>query len=163
MAVMKALPLIALAAIMMIVGCGKKEETTVTTPDGTTVKTSNDGKDVNVSTPNGDVKVGGLTEADLGLPFYEGSTEDAMGASAKTEANGQTVAASMRTTKDDPGKVIDFYKAKVKNPVPSVNDMGGTKMGALAGELENGAKVAVTATKAGTEDTKITVSVTSTK
>ncbi len=39
----------------------------------------------------------------------------------------------------------------------------GMKTGGLAGELENGAKVAIAATKTGEADTKIVVTITSTK
>lgn len=163
--------ILAAALALFVAGCGKKEETTITTPDGTSVSVSQDdkkttGTDISVSTTGGDVNatLGGITEAELGLPFYTGSTEDSMGASTKSDVNGQHVVVSMRTTKDDPSKVIDFYKEKVKKPIPSVSDAGGMKVGGLAGELDNGAKVAIAATQqAAGQDTKIVVTVTSTK
>jgi hypothetical protein len=168
---MKNTIVLAAALAVFVAGCGKKEETTITTPDGTSVTVSQDdkkttGTDVSVSTTGGDMSatVGGVTEADLGLPFYTGSTEDSMGASSKSEVNGQNVVVSMRTTKDDPSKVIDFYKEKVKKPIPSVSDAGGMKVGGLAGELENGAKVAIAATKqSADQDTKVVVTITSNK
>src|SRR5687768_14875819 len=144
---MKNTILFAAAVAVALVGCGKKEETTITTPDGTSVTMTQDdkgttGADIKVSSTGGDVKasVGGVTEDDLGLPFYTGSAEDSMGASSNSEVSGQKVVVSMRTTKDDPSKVIDFYKEKVKKPIPSVTDAGGMKTGGLSGELDNGAK-----------------------
>ncbi len=55
--------------------------------------------------------------------------KDSAGASSKSDVGGQHVVVSMRTTKDDPSKVIDFYKEKVKKPIPSVADAGGNEDG----------------------------------
>jgi len=57
----------------------------------------------------------GISEADLGLPFYPGSTE-APGGTKATNDKGATTVISYRNTNDDPSKVVEFYTAKLGKP-----------------------------------------------
>ncbi|MBS1721899.1 MAG: hypothetical protein JSS66_02710 [Armatimonadetes bacterium] len=87
-----------------------------------------------------------VSEADLGLPFYPGSSEKSTG-SIKTDTPENTTVMSARSTADDPLKVSEFYKAKLKNATASSVSSDASKSEMVSGELENGAKVQVGAVK----------------
>lgn len=174
---------IALIVAIASVGCGKKETVVLTGPDGSKVSTSPDGtsmtvtdKDGNTATVDTDGK-GGLTiddgkggtmqmgqaqvsEDELGVPFYPGSTEPEASMSSKIENDKEKVVTSIRTSKDDPAKVVDFYNGKVKNAVKSGVAGGAIQTASLQGQLENGADIAVAATKDGDQETQILITVT---
>lgn len=168
-------------SLLVVAGCGAKDETTITTPDGAKVTTTEDGGtsvsvddgkggkvDLNTDGKGniemsdgkgGSLSVGdSLSEADLGVPFYPGSTENKSGLSAKVDTDKETVATSMRTTKDEPGSVLEFYQKHVRNPKMS-NTTGAMKLATISGVLESGSEIAVTANQNGSEDTQIVVAV----
>lgn len=61
----------------------------------------------------------GVSEADLGVPFYPGSVETKD--SIKSTTDKGTTVMSNRTTTDDPAKVLEFYTGKLGKPETSVN------------------------------------------
>jgi len=140
------------AGLLLAAGCGSNPESTTVT---------NGGKSVNVTDNKGNSAslAGAVSEADLGLPFYAGSTEKSGGASMVVTDNGVKTATSDRTTKDDPDKVADFYKGKLKDVHVTPSNEGTTKMVVVNGTLDDGSEVAVTVAKEGSADTEITVSV----
>lgn len=74
------------------------------------------------TTKNGETVEGGtsISEADLGVPFYPGSTEiPNTGFKADTQ-KGKT-AMSTRTTSDDGEKIIAFYTGKLGKPQTNMN------------------------------------------
>jgi|GEM_PF-2393859 len=109
---------------------------------------------------NGDTAdIGGnILESDLGLPFYPGSVERP-GASATATENGVKTVMSSRTTKDDPSKVDAFYKDKIQDAKDSTVNSGGMNMASVSGKLSDGSEVTVVATKSGSDDTSIMVTV----
>jgi hypothetical protein len=177
---MKQICIAAVLVGVLTTGCGPKEETVVVAPDGSTVSaskdgksatykgadgtemsTSNDGKSMTMKDAKGNsINMGtGVSEADLGLPFYPDSVEVANGGMT-TETGGVKSVVSMRTTKDDPDKAIAFYKDKVEGGTASNTKAGDMKMAALAGaKLKDGAEVNITAMKQKSEDTQVTVTV----
>ena len=156
---------------LIVAGCS-----TTVTPNGTVTKagdtttySDNKGNSATVS-DNGTAtykndkgetaQIGGtVSEADLGLPFYPGSTEKP-NASMKGDTNGEKSAMISRTTKDDPDKVVAFYKDKIPGGKDSNFTTGDTKMGTVGGKLSDGGEASVMATRKGTEDTEIVVTVT---
>lgn len=175
---MKRFSLLVIAACLVVAGCSSNDQgsdTTVkTNSDGSTnvTVTNPDGSKTNVSTdksgsmkidgPNGSASMGAgtsVTEAEIGVPFYPGSTEKA-GASFKMETEKEKAYSSVRTTTDDPTKVADFYKDKVKGATSTTTSSGDTTMAMTSGKLENGAKFAMTAVrKNGETETLITIGI----
>ena len=104
---------------------------------------------------------GVVTESALGLPFYPGSEEGKdSGLSMKSEDPKAKSVISSRSTKDDPDKVIAFYKDKITGGQSSSANAGGTKVaGITGGKLSNGAEANVTAINDGKRDTVIMVTV----
>jgi len=107
-------------AAVLISGCGRNEKT-FSTPDGkVTVKTDGKGGTFQMEGKDGKVSVatdqgGSVTEAELGVPVYPGST---VKATVKMEDKGAGKGSvEMRTlsTKDNFAKVSEFYKANLKN------------------------------------------------
>lgn len=147
--------LILAAVTLGMAGCGSKE-TTYIGPDGTEVKGSADGKMVTVKTPEGNTTFGAVsvTEGDLGLPFYPGSTEKP-DTSAKVDTPQGTTVSCTRTTKDEPKAVAEFYKGKFPSLQSSSMDTGDTKIAGVNGKLDDGSQVSMSATKKGSEDTDI--------
>lgn len=132
----------------------KGNEVKVDTEKGTYEATDENGKTTKVETQGG-------SEAELGLPFYPGSAETTW-ASSDVSAEARVVM-SMRTTSDNPQKVLEFYKPKLKSPSQVVSSANNTENITLTGKLENGAEVAITATMPKGEKTSITVGVTTKK
>lgn len=165
--------------LVCLVGCGKKETTTITTPDGSvtvsedgskvtttndkgetaTVETNPDG--MTVTSPEGTVRTGTevVSEKDLGLPFYPGSKEQ-VNASMLFESTGNFSCVPSRTTADSPEKVIEFYAGKLKDEKKSSATAGGTTTAGLTGKRDDGADVVIAATKEGSGETTIAISVT---
>jgi hypothetical protein len=109
-------------AMVLISGCGRSEKS-FSTPDGkVTVKTDGKGQGGTVQMEGKDGKVsvvtdqgGSVTEAELGVPVYPGST---VKATVKMEDKGAGKGSvEMRTlsSKDNFEKVSGFYKANLKN------------------------------------------------
>ncbi len=59
-----------------------------------------------------------VSEAELGLSFYPGSTETQGGMKADTDKGKEYV--SVRLTTDPPSKVVDFYTSKLGKPKSSM-------------------------------------------
>jgi len=166
-----------IALALVLAGC-HKNDVTVTTPDGTTissngtsttikddkgnvasVNSSADGTKTTVNDGKGGTATfgtGQVSEADLGLPFYAGS-QDKQGGSSTVDAPDGKAVTSIRTTKDDPQQVADFYKDKVKDPQASNVNSSGNKLSSIVGKLGDSADVVITASKNGTEDTTISI------
>jgi hypothetical protein len=100
---------------------------------------------------------GAVAEADLGVPFYPGSSEAKDGMTAVTQDDKGKGAISSRTTKDDPAKVIEFYKDKIPGGKTSTATFNGTTMATISGKLASGAEISVTAQNDGKKDTAIMV------
>lgn len=115
---------------LLAVGCARK---TYVGPNGETVSQS--GNTTHIETPQGsaditqngssykatdnkgnsmEMNANAVSEADLGVPFYPGSKDTP--SSMKITSNGKTAFSSMRTTTDDPSKVLDFYTQKLGKP-----------------------------------------------
>lgn len=177
---MKSFTLLALFAIALTAGCGKKDDVVITGPDGTKITADQNGTSMtikddkgNVATINTDDKggmsmsdgkggtvelgTGNVSEADLGVPFYPGSADGTAGMSSKVETDKEKIVTSMRTSKDDPSKVLEFYQPKVMNPTQSSATSGPTKVASISGTLEHGTEITIGATKDGDNDTQIIV------
>lgn len=96
-----------------------------------------------------------VTESDLGLPFYPGSTEDASGTKFMDTAKDTTVL-SKRSTKDSPKKVIDFYISKVQHGSRAVVASEGEQG---EGHLSDGSLATFLAMRSGPSSTDIQVTI----
>ncbi|MBC8065046.1 MAG: hypothetical protein H7Y17_09470 [Chlorobia bacterium] len=154
---------------------------TITGADGTKVTASSDGSTMTVtddkgvtSTLNtdksgnmtvkdgkgGEVEIGGgnVSEGDLGVAFYPGSTEVGMGTS-KIEDAEKSFVTCVRTSKDEPSKVLEFYQSKVMNPSQASTGSGQMKSAQISGKLADGGEIAIAATKDGDKETQIMITV----
>jgi hypothetical protein len=138
-------------------------KTEVNGQDGSWSAKSSDGSEVNVGNGGTRVKnakgevstmgISAVTEAEMGLPYYPGSSAVA-GRDMKSNADGKQSLMSIRTSSDKPAKVTAFYKDKIKNPVNA--DMGD--LSSLSGTLEDGRQVAIlVSTTNGNSEITITV------
>src|SRR5689334_21173623 len=155
--------------LLWVVGCGRSETTVVdangnkatVSADGTKVSVTDDkgnkmtgetgkgGDSVSVHDEKGDSKMesgSAVSEAELGLPFYPGSVEKKEG-SIKIDTPETLSILSARTTTDEPGKVIAFYKPKVKEPNTSTTNSGGIETAVLIGKSDTGADVSISANR----------------
>lgn len=86
-----------------------------------------------------------ITETELGVPFYPGSTLDPKGNNGKfvdaTHHNYDT----QRNTPDSPDKVVAFYKEKLKGAKAA----GGMDTFRVTGTLDSGATYTITIQKQG--------------
>ncbi|HLK13515.1 MAG TPA: hypothetical protein VKT78_01810 [Fimbriimonadaceae bacterium] len=108
-----------------------------------------------------------VKEADLGVPFYPGSQESAAAGipsmiSEDPKTKTKTVVSS-RTTKDDPDKVVEFYKDKIQNPKPASVSTPPSKMATLSGNLSDGSEFGLLVSNDGKSDTTIALTVKSKK
>lgn len=169
--------LISAAALALIIGCNPKTEVvgpngervsvegnggkmTITGPDGKQATIEGDGKTIKMDDgKGGTMSMGGteISEAELGLPYYPGSTDTP--GSAKVTADGKTTLVCLRETTDDPSKVIAFYKDKIKDGKDANMSSGNTVMGTLSGKTDAGGEVNIVANKEGSEKTKISISI----
>lgn len=145
---------------------------TVTDKDGKTMTVESDGKTVTAKGRDGtELKIeegkfsgtnekgekfeGGVakvSESELGLPFYPGSTEMEFGSSKLDGPDGTTLSMN-RTSNDMPEKVIEFYKAKFKEPQMFNSSANGVAQAQVSGKLEDGADAAVIAIREKDKDT----------
>jgi predicted small lipoprotein YifL len=153
--------LLLLALAFSLAGCGTKDTTTVTAPDGSKVETSKDGSSMTVTTPDGGTASVGtgtvVTEADLGVPLYPGS-QPVDGQDMKVETPTEKSMLSTRSTSDDPKKVQEFYQSQVKDLKFTTMEAAGdvTVMGNV--ERADGSRIVVTAVrKSGENVTTVTV------
>jgi len=153
---MKANVLYSLVAVAVIacVGCGNSGTKEVVAADGTKATVDKDGGSMTVTTPDGGTAAMGgaakVSEADVQVPFYPGSTE-APDQSMKVETPNEKSYFSVRKTSDDAQKVADFYTAKLADMKLSKFETADTKtfMGNM--ELKDGAKVAISIMKKASE------------
>jgi hypothetical protein len=123
---MKNFGLLIIAVGILAAGCGSKTDTTV---DGGT--TGSSGSSKMGSDKGGTTDAGGVTEADLGVGFYPGSTDKPTGM-AKVDGSEGTNFVSTRTTTDAIDKVVAFYKDAITKAGYQVaggdaNGIGGMK------------------------------------
>lgn len=165
MTLLKTLALTASIVVLAasIIGCGSKDSTTVVGADGskTTVTTDSSGGGTVKMEGNGtSASIGGgttVTEADLGVPFYPGSAEK-QGAAMKVDTPTEKSYMCVRTTSDEPAKVKEFYESKVAGLKFTVIEANGDSTAMGETKLENGAKVAISATrKKDATETEVTV------
>ena len=143
---MKISPLVFTFALLSfsLPGCSSSSETVVG-PDGSKATVDKSSGTVKVSDGNTTAELGGstsITEAELGVEFYPGSSEKA-GSTFRVNSGGEKDAATARTTSDDPAKVTDFYKGKLKNPI--VTDVAGKTL--IVGQADSGATLNITVEK----------------
>lgn len=166
-----------LVASVVVVGCGSKTavtdgqgnkaevdqsgKVTVTDAEGktTTAEATDDGKGMKMSDSEGnsmEMSSNSVTEAELRLPFYPGSTPT--DGSMKLNADGRVSVMSVRLTSDEPVKVTEFYKSKVKETNESSMTADQMVQATVTGKLEDGAEVAVLAARMkGEKETRVTV------
>ncbi len=174
--------LVALAfTAVALAGCSKRGTTVVdangnkmvASDDGSKVTyTGPDGKEASVETDkSGNVTVksdqgtsrmssdpSSVTEADLGLPFYPGSTPRANTA-ASIDTPEMKSRTSLRETSDSWEKVVEFYKPKLTDANVVTNSSGQSGGAIMSGKID-GKDVMITASINGeTKKTDISVAV----
>lgn len=98
-----------------------------------------------------------ITEAELGLPFYPGSTEVKV-ASMKAETKSERTFISVRQSTDSPEKVIAFYRPLVLEPELTTKKDDSRDEQELKGKDKDGNKVAVSASREnGNSNSSVTV------
>jgi hypothetical protein len=128
----------------------------VTTPQGEMTVDGDKGTFTSKDDKGNEFTAGGqVTEADIGVPFYPGSKEKPNSSFTATE-NGRKSVLCVRTTPDDPEKVIAFYKDKLKDATTGTSSVGEMKTSSLTGKL-NGGDFTITAVKQGAADTDISI------
>jgi hypothetical protein len=139
---------------------------TATDKDGktTTAKVDKDGKNFSMANEKGEsvnISSNAVTEAELGIEFYPGSEEGE--GSLKSNAGDTNIVMSVRTTSDDPKKVIEFYKGKIADAKDMTYGSGDEQMATVMGKL--GTKdINITAARSkGDPKTKISLAVTEKK
>lgn len=126
---------------------------------GEEFKSTKDG--ISVTNEKGETATMGLSsvsEQDLSLPFYPGSSA-VENRDMRVQADGGKTFLSVRTTRDAPSKVLDFYKGKVKDAALTSTD----KFGSINGKLEDGRNVMVMALTQDSGVTEIQISVSTAK
>lgn len=117
---------------------------------------------IKINDEDGTASMGGdteVTETELGLPYYPGSTPKKGGA-FKVEAPSERNYCSIRLTGDDADKVIAFYKSKVKSGVATPMSGADTSGSLMTGSIGEDGKVAISAMrKKGETSTEITINV----
>ncbi|MEI7576938.1 MAG: hypothetical protein WCK51_08600 [Armatimonadota bacterium] len=128
-----------------VVGCGSShsdESVTISDGNGTKMTMSQADGAIQVEGNGVTASMGGkstVTEEELGLPFYPGSSEKD-GGSMKVETGDEKTCVSARTTSDEVAKVKAFYAEKF----PALKFVGGAAdggsseigVGKLADDLE---------------------------
>jgi hypothetical protein len=110
---------------LLIAGCGKSDPAAGGTTDSSgTTKTADKA--------SGDA-AGGVSEADLGVPFYPGSTDKAA-AMSKVDTSEGTNFVSTRTTTDATDKVVAFYKDAITKAGYQVSGGTDTGIGGMKGK-----------------------------
>jgi hypothetical protein len=141
-------PLMLTAILLSILGgCAQKETSTL--PDGTKVEVNQDGNSLKVSSDKGSASLGvgtTVTEEELDIPFYPGSTEKPE-SSVKVELSSEKSYMTVRTTPDEPEKVAEFYKTKLTDVSVSAFELNEKKTAIIAGKTPSGMRGAVTASR----------------
>jgi hypothetical protein len=123
------------SATILFIGCAQKPPAPPAAPAGTAAAPAAPGQTgtVNVATPEGNVAVSGqagVTEAEIGVPFYPGATVGEGGGGTITSRSakpgeGGTISAVSLTTKDPIANVISFYTGKLGAPTFDMNTAEG--------------------------------------
>ena len=119
---------------------------TVKDDKGSTTMESKGGE-MTVKGPDGSMEAGvdKVKETELGVPFYPGSST--VSSQKATDAKGKVSLLSIRTSKDAPSKVSDFYKGHFKPETTGGFNQDGNESAILGGKLADGRKITVTAAK----------------
>lgn len=98
---------------------GNGQEMTVESKDGKAQLEAKNGTLKEHDDKGNSVEMGtGVSEAELGVPFYPGSTETKDSMKANTDKGQEFI--SIRLTNDAPAKVVDFYTSKLGKPKSSM-------------------------------------------
>jgi hypothetical protein len=101
-----------------------------------------------------------ITESDLGVPFYPGSVEQGSN-QMRAETDKEKSFISFRVTSDEPSKVVEFYKDKIRDYSTSESSTSDMATGTCQGKLDSGAKFTMTAErKKDSSKTEIKIDVT---
>ncbi len=179
---MKAHHLFAMLAAAAVVGCSGPNQT-YTDGQGNKAVVSGDGSTISVETKDGqksttdtasgkttwtDGEKGGsmeagaeVTEAELGLPFYPGSTVQE-NSGMKMDTTEGSIRTTVRTTSDLPAKVAEFYKAKLKDAGAYSSSNDGNETSTVGGKLDDDRTASVVATR-DKDATSTTISITVTQ
>lgn len=171
----------AVLCILALPGCGRKDETTITTPDGsvtvnkagtevvakdqtgtTEVKGTNEGATVTHTGAEGTTTANTGNKADMsemGVAAYPGATVDSGGnaQAAIDTPQGKQFTMALVTT-DSIDKVVEFYKKEIGSAAVITMPDGGT----ITGKTKSGDDVVVVVGKDGAK-TKIGINVTKQK
>lgn len=153
--------LFAALACILILGCGSKDAASgANSPDPTILKPQQDGS-LTVTDSSGkqtNQPKSEVTEESLGLPFYPGSAEGGKSLSAViSNPKGGNFIHSDRTTSDSAAKVIAYYEPKLTNARKKSRTVAGMTVKTVAGEIEKGVKVWVSATQSDGKPTQVTI------
>lgn len=97
-----------------------------------------------------------VSESELGLPFYPGSTP-VPGRDMKSDSQGETSRVSVRSTADSAAEVVAFYKTRIESPTTTSTE----HISIVGGKTKSGDEALVSVSKApGRTDTEVTVAVT---
>jgi hypothetical protein len=96
-------------------------------------------------------QAGGVTEADLGVPIYPGSSSENEGES-KMVGSAKTTVSSVRTSPDSTDKIVQFYKDKL----PKFEASKADDMNVFTGTGTNGGQVTIGIKKDG-DHSEITI------
>lgn len=157
---------LALLSLFVAVGCGSSSTTVMTDDKGNEVKVSDDGTKMSFKNEKGEtgtvetnaggteLKMSGekgdthvatgteVTEDDIGLPFYPGSTRNPSATMKASTPEGDSFQCGLKSP-DVPSKVIEFYKPKLKDAQTAAMNDGTGDVQTVSGKLENGAKVGI--------------------
>ena len=121
-----------------------KDEVTYTTKEGKAT-VSGDNNSMKIETDKGSASMGAgtvVTEEEFGVAFYPGS-QDKPGTSLKSETKDEKDYLVVRTTSDEPQKVVDFYKEKLKD----ITNVSSGEVQVVKGTAPNGAIITVSVQK----------------
>ena len=93
-----------------------------------------------------------VSESDLGVPFYPGSTELSVG-SMEAKSASEHVKISMRTTSASPDDVRKFYRSKLNVTDDSYSQDNDHIKAELKGRTIDGAELGITAERSGAGST----------
>ena len=139
-----------LAVAVILSGCPSPNSSTkVEGGDPKSTQQSKNNGGISVDHEGAHGQMGGdtiITEAELGAPFYPGSTDKA-GTAFKVETPTEKNYISVRETPDSMEKIKAFYEAKIKDIKITMFKSSGNDMLLGTGDLASGAKISITAVK----------------
>jgi hypothetical protein len=112
---------------------GNGQEVSVKSKDGSAEYEAKNGTYKAHDSKGNSMEMGtGVSETDLGAPFYPGSTETKESMKSNTDKGSSFI--SSRTTTDAPAKVVDFYTGKLGKPASSITSDAMTMANWKAGK-----------------------------